>query len=192
MSKDNGGMRQHTKILKFKKKCKPDNSKYTVPRLYQFLYLRNAWLHLKLKLSPIYFKTWGQRCLAFPPLHHNEPSACWLPRLWLVLTDRQQVSAASSLHTLPALMCLQCQITVGIVLWPTSPEHCPALGKHLLFPGVPETFWWGKNGPKVLRKTGGLPPLTLKRRSAIPFLRKQKVSKYLHLNGNSANTRSNS
>lgn len=54
-------------------KCKPDNPKHTVSGLHQVWRLRNAWVHLKLKLSPIYFKTWGKRSLAFPPLHHNEP-----------------------------------------------------------------------------------------------------------------------
>lgn len=41
------------KKIKIYKKCKPDNPKYTVTGLYQGLYLRNASLHLKLKLSPI-------------------------------------------------------------------------------------------------------------------------------------------
>lgn len=177
MSEDNAGMRkQKDENLE---KCKPVNPKYTVTGLHQALYLRNARLHLKPKLSPIYLKTWVKRCLAFPPLHHNEP--LYTPTAQaLACTDSQQVTATSSLYTIPGVMCLQFQFSGGIMLWPTSPAHCPALSKYLLFPGVPETFFWGENGLKVLTKTGCPTLLTLKRWT-LPFLRQQKLRKYLHL-----------
>lgn len=132
-------------------KCKPDNPIHTISGLYQVLYLRNAWLHLKLKLSPIYFKTWGKRCLAFPPLHPSEPLYV-LTTQALACTEGQAANYCNVIttDTVPAVMCLQHQFTVGVVLWPTNPEHCPALSKYLLFPGVPET--WVKMAPKCLQR----------------------------------------
>lgn len=151
--------------------------------LYQYLRLRNTQLYLKHKLSPSYFKTSGRRCLAFPPLHCNEPLHIDHPATglhWKIASKLPQYhhtwhdtnSEGSAIPTnsrngaLPDLL--------GAL---PSLVEIPALPRTTRHPSV------GWKWPHGATRTGCPLPLTLRKRSYLPFLGKQKVREHLHLNG---------